>query len=41
MWCETDRREKTRDNWDEFKKRFDVRFREPDAPATVRSSQQP
>jgi diadenosine tetraphosphatase ApaH/serine/threonine PP2A family protein phosphatase len=41
MWCETDKREKTRENWDEFRKRFDVRFRQPDTPTTVRSSRQP
>lgn len=41
MWCETDNRDKSPENWDEYRRRFEVRFREPDSPAEVRSSQQP
>lgn len=41
MWCETDKRDKTRRNWDEYRTRFEVRFREPDVPEVVRSSPHP
>ena len=41
MWCETDKREKTRENWDEYRARFEVRFREPEAPDAIRSSARP
>ena len=41
MWCETDKRDKTPANWEEYRKRFEVRFREPESPRAVRSSRQP
>lgn len=41
MWCETDKRDKTLENWDEYRRRFEVRFREPEDHRTVRSSPLP
>lgn len=41
MWCETDKRGKTLEDWHEYRKRFEVRFREPDVHTAVRSSPRP
>ena len=41
MWCETDGREKTEEAWNEFRQRFDARFRTPESSREVRSSTEP
>lgn len=41
IWCESDKRGKTPEDWDEYRQRFEVRFREPDEHVGVRSSPQP
>ncbi|HZJ09319.1 MAG TPA: metallophosphoesterase family protein [Trueperaceae bacterium] len=41
MWCETDGRHKSGDAWNEFKRRFEARFRPPEVSPFVSSSPTP
>lgn len=41
MWCETDDRDKSAESWEEFRRRFEARFRPPEIVNDVRSSPRP